>query len=83
MYMYILNDLPTSNYVLTSNGVVDGFLGLLYAEFEGLDVRPDLVTSMVEHKSILKISHCIHGFSFLVEALSRFVHVCTCTCIIY
>ena len=57
---------------LTSNGVVNGFLGLLYAKCEGLDIGPDLIAAMVEHKSILKVTHRIHCFSFLIESL---IHV--------
>ena len=55
--------------LLTPNGVIDGFLCLLYAKFESLDVRPDLVSSVVEYKSILKISHGIHCLSLLIKAL--------------
>ena len=55
--------------ILTSHGVLDGLLSLLYAQAELLQLGPQLVAPVVEDEGKLEVALVVHGFCLLVDTL--------------
>ena len=54
---------------LTADRIVDGFLSLVDSQPELLQIRPDLVAAVIKHQRVLKFSHLIKCFCFVIQPL--------------
>lgn len=55
--------------MLTSYGIIDSLLCFLDSQSEFVHLRSHIVSSMIEHESMLKVTHSIQNFSFLIQTL--------------
>ncbi len=54
---------------LTADGVVDGFLCLLYPQRKLMELWADSVAPVIEYQSILKVPHGVESFRLLIQPL--------------